>query len=244
MKKYLKIFLFFSVFAGISTAQSNVITIAENMPSFPGGMTEVLKYFQKNAIFPSEAREGGYSGNAIVQFVIDTMGKVKNPQIIKSAGYKCLNDEAIRVVSKMSNWNRGYNSAKSVEVNVNLGVSFAINSSVGEFSPKGSFLLKEIKESKTISQEQKDSLVKCNKANYYYYEGIKSVEENDLKSALQKFNESLLNVPQFNDALYNKAVVHFKLGEKSNACETWNKIVALNKNDKEVEGLIQKYCNK
>ena len=193
--------------------------------------------------YPDEAKYNGYSGKAIVQFIVDTNGKVLSPQIIKSAGYKCLNDEAIRVVGKMPSWNPGYNSGKSVMVNVNMQVSFSINSNTDDVNPNCSFLPKKIIDSKTVSSKEKDSITKINKANYYYYQGVLQAEFQNFRGALIKFNESLNNESRFNDALFNKAVMHFKLEEKAKACETWNKIMELNKNDKEVAGLIKKHCS-
>ncbi len=220
-----------------------ILTIAERMPSYPGGMAEVSLYLRANTIFPDEARESGYSGEAIVQFVVDTFGNVRIPKIIKSSGYKCLNDEAIRVISKMSRWIPGSQYGKRVEVYVNLSVKFSINGSFEDFAPKEMFLTKEVKESTFYSKPQRDSIKKVNIVNYTYYEGVIFAENKNYKNALQKFDECLSLEPTFNDALYNKAVIHFNLGEKPQACEILKKLNSLNNNDADALDLINRYCN-
>ncbi len=242
MKIKVKI-IFFLVTLILHFKAQEPLIIAETMPNYQDGMMGVKNYLLKNCVYPSEARENAYSGSAIIQFIVDTTGKILSPRIIKSSGYKCLNDEALRVTNAMPSWNSGYNLGKRVQVYVNLSVDFSINGRVSEFNPKNSMLPKEIIESVAFLKTQKDSMVKLNEANYLFYKGVSLAEDKKYKDALQKFDNCLSKTPEFKDALYNKAVIHFTLGEKDRACETWNKMNLFGSNDLEVSQLIKKHCN-
>ena len=86
MKK-IGIILVFS-FASIYNAQENgVYSIADTMPTYPGGNLELAKFIQRNLYYPPTAIDQGHMGKAIVQFVIDTMGLVENPKVVKTSDY-------------------------------------------------------------------------------------------------------------------------------------------------------------
>ncbi len=100
---------------------------AEVMPSFPGGVVELMGFLRKNIMYPSLARENGLEGKVIVKFYVDTDGKVKDPVVLKDGvGGGCA-DEAIRVVKKMPPWTPGTQRGKPVKVYYTLPVSFKLN---------------------------------------------------------------------------------------------------------------------
>lgn len=73
--------------------------------------------------------------------------------------------------------------------------------------------------------------------------GVSQKNQGRYDAALNSFNKCLEYVPDHSNALYNKALMHLKLENKSKACETWNKMIALNEKDLEVKELIKKNCN-
>ena len=50
-----------------------VFRVVEEMPEFPGGMGECLKFLGKNIKYPVEAQKAGVQGKVIVQFVVEEM---------------------------------------------------------------------------------------------------------------------------------------------------------------------------
>ena len=81
------------------------------------------------------------------------------------------------------------------------------------------------------------------KAAEFFSQGMFSVKQERYESALHKFDSCLKYTPEHKTALFNKAAMHFKLDQKKYACITWNKLLLLDNNDKEVETLIKKNCN-
>lgn len=45
--------------------------VAEQMPEFPGGMKEMLKFLQENVKYPENAMKNNVQGRVIVQFVVE-----------------------------------------------------------------------------------------------------------------------------------------------------------------------------
>lgn len=45
--------------------------VAEQMPEFPGGMKELLKFLQDNLKYPENAMKNNVQGRVIVQFVVE-----------------------------------------------------------------------------------------------------------------------------------------------------------------------------
>ncbi|MFT4833885.1 MAG: protein TonB [Marinoscillum sp.] len=63
--------------------------IVENMPTFPGGMSEFYKYVSENLEYPNKARSMGVSGPVYIQFIIDTDGTLVEVKTIKGIGMGC-----------------------------------------------------------------------------------------------------------------------------------------------------------
>jgi protein TonB len=99
---------------------------AEVMPSYPGGVPELMKFLQKNIRYPSLARENGLEGKVIVKFYVDKDGTVRDPVVLKDGvGGGCA-DEAIRVIKSMPKWTPGSQRGKSVKVYYTLPVTFKL----------------------------------------------------------------------------------------------------------------------
>lgn len=100
-----------------------VYTIAEYMPSFPGGQEELKKYLTINGTYPSDAKEKGLGGRVIVKFIVEKDGSISNAQISKSI-YPSLDKEALRLIQNMPKWIPAYNNEQAVRIWFNVPVSF------------------------------------------------------------------------------------------------------------------------
>ena len=106
------------------TAQTEeVLTIAQEMPIFPGGDSAMYEYIVNNMVYPEEARNKGLAGKVFVQFVINKNGEVVNPRIARGID-PILDNEIIRVVQNMPKWTPGKNNGKPVSVVKTVPVSF------------------------------------------------------------------------------------------------------------------------
>ena len=108
----------------VVTNPEEVLSYAEVMPEFPGGMPEMVKYLLENMIYPEEMKEIGIEGRIFVQFVVTKTGSVKDVTIAR--GIDGLNREAIRLVKQMPNWSPGKNNGKEVNVKMVIPIRFSL----------------------------------------------------------------------------------------------------------------------
>jgi periplasmic protein TonB len=99
--------------------------VVEQMPDFPGGEKALYEYLQKNIKFPPMARESGITGTVYVRFIVDKKGKISNVALLRGIGGGC-DEEAIRVVQKMPDWNPGKQNGMPVPVYFTLPVKFIL----------------------------------------------------------------------------------------------------------------------
>ena len=108
----------------VVTNPEEVLSYAEVMPEFPGGMPEMVKYLLENMIYPEEMKENGIEGRIFVQFVVTKTGSVEDVTIAR--GIDGLNREAIRFVKQMPNWKPGINNGKQVNVKMVVPILFSL----------------------------------------------------------------------------------------------------------------------
>ena len=109
----------------IDDEANKIFTIVEQMPGFPGGDGELMKYLSKNIRYPGMARENGISGKVILTFVVNKEGKVTDVKVLRGIGGGC-DEEAMRVVSSMPPWKPGKQNGLPVLVQYNLPVNFKL----------------------------------------------------------------------------------------------------------------------
>ena len=99
--------------------------VVEEMPSFPGGDQELLKFMVENTNYPQLARENGLQGIVVVTFVVDGRGRLDKVQVLRGIGGGC-DEEAIRVVKAMPQWKPGKHKGMPVCVQYNLTFRFTL----------------------------------------------------------------------------------------------------------------------
>ncbi|WP_128545674.1 M56 family metallopeptidase [Larkinella soli] len=105
--------------------QNPVFTVVEKAPEFPGGMDALGLYLGKNIRYPSEAIQRGVTGKVFVQFTVGPSGEIYDLRVQKGIGFGC-DEEAVRVVGKMPNWNPGIQGGKPVAVQYVLPIEFQL----------------------------------------------------------------------------------------------------------------------
>jgi protein TonB len=110
----------------ISEAEdAEVLTVVEEMPSFPGGEAERNKFLSENIVYPRQAAENGIQGTVYVSFIVDIKGKIEDVKILRGIGGGC-DEEALRVVKFMPPWKPGRQNSKNVRVLYNMPVYFKL----------------------------------------------------------------------------------------------------------------------
>lgn len=98
----------------------------EVMPAFEGGMEGMMKFIQKKMRYPRRAQENNEEGTVYVSFIINSMGKVTDVEIIKGFNKDC-DQEAARVISMMDKWKPGLQNKMPVAVKMVLPIKFKLN---------------------------------------------------------------------------------------------------------------------
>ncbi len=105
--------------------ETEIFTVVESMPEFPGGAEQMMAFIAKNIKYPPMARESGIQGRVFVNFVVEPNGSVSNVKVLRGIGGGC-DEEAIRVVESMPKWTPGRQRGKAVRVSFNLPVRFTL----------------------------------------------------------------------------------------------------------------------
>jgi periplasmic protein TonB len=97
----------------------------EEMPLFPGGPDELLKYLAEHTQYPEVPKENNIQGKVIVKFCVTPTGGVDKVSIIKSIDPE-LDKEAIRVVYSLPEFKPGKQGGKAVPVWFVVPISFKL----------------------------------------------------------------------------------------------------------------------
>jgi TonB family protein len=102
-----------------------IFQVVEEMPQFPGGMGEAMKFLAKNMKYPVAAQQAKIEGRVIVQFVVERDGSVSDVKVMRGVSPE-LDAEAIRVVSMMPKWIPGKQRGKAVAVKYTMPIMFRL----------------------------------------------------------------------------------------------------------------------
>lgn len=99
----------------------------KQMPQFPGGTDELVKYLASSIKYPEKAKKEGIMGKVYISFEVDSKGKIGNVKV-KRSDNEIFNEEAIRVVASMPDWQPGLNAeGKPIDVNYVIPISFKLS---------------------------------------------------------------------------------------------------------------------
>jgi len=102
-----------------------IYTWAEEMPKFPGGDSELMKFFSQNLSYPEIAKRAGVEGKVILSFIVDKNGNIVDVKVAKSIGAGC-DEEAMRVLKIMPSWIPGKQNGNPVLTRINIPVVFKL----------------------------------------------------------------------------------------------------------------------
>lgn len=92
-------------------------------PTFPGGDTKLVCYINETRRYPASAYQRGVEGRVTCSFVINADGSVSHITVLKGVE-PSLNQEAVRIFSKMPDWEAGRINGNAVPVRVIWSVPF------------------------------------------------------------------------------------------------------------------------
>ncbi len=99
--------------------------VVEQLPEFPGGMVEFMKWLTKNLRYPTIAQQREVEGKVVVSFIVNKDGTTSHIDILKSVDVE-LDREALRVIRIMPRWKPGENQGKPCRTMVAIPVVFKL----------------------------------------------------------------------------------------------------------------------
>ena len=99
--------------------------VVEEMPLYPGGDIELLKYIASHTTYPDIAKENNIQGRVIVRFCVTAKGGVSQVSIMKGVDAE-LDKEAIRVVNTLPAFKPGKQGGKPVPVWYMVRITFTL----------------------------------------------------------------------------------------------------------------------
>lgn len=97
--------------------------VVEDLPQFPGGASELVKWLTKTLRYPAKAQKANIEGKVVVQFIVEKDGSISDIQIVKSAD-PLLDKEAMRVMKKMPAWKPGIQNDQPCRTMVSIPIIF------------------------------------------------------------------------------------------------------------------------
>ena len=95
----------------------------EQKPEFPGGRSSMIKFINSTREYPVEAYESGIEGRVTCAFIVNPNGKVSHINVLRGVE-SSLNQEAIRIISKMPDWTPGKIDDQAVPTRVVCCIPF------------------------------------------------------------------------------------------------------------------------
>lgn len=99
--------------------------IVEELPEFPGGATEFMKWLTKNLRYPSTAQLRKVEGKVVAQFIVNTDGSISDIELVTRVE-PTLDREALRVLKLMPQWKAGKQDNKPCRTQVCIPIVFKL----------------------------------------------------------------------------------------------------------------------
>jgi len=115
----------------------NVYSKVDIMPRFSGcevqpkekraacASTRMFKYLREHIQYPEAAKVAGIEGRAVVSFIVDKSGKIRDVEVVKDPG-NGMGAEAKRIVESFPDWVPGLQKGDKVHVKYIIPVTFKL----------------------------------------------------------------------------------------------------------------------
>lgn len=105
--------------------ENNIPNQNDKNAEYPGGSDVMLQYISKTIKYPVVAEENGIQGDVIVQFDVETDGRITNIAVQKSID-PSLDKEALRIVKNMPKWSPATKDGVAIRSQCSLKVPFRL----------------------------------------------------------------------------------------------------------------------
>lgn len=99
--------------------------LVEDLPQYPGGAVEFMKWLTKNLQYPKLAQAKKTQGTVIAQFYVEKDGSITGLEVAQSLSAEC-DKEALRVLGMMPHWQPGVQNGKPCRTKVSIPIVFKL----------------------------------------------------------------------------------------------------------------------
>lgn len=99
--------------------------LVEDLPQYPGGAVEFMKWLTKNLQYPRKAQVTKKQGTVVAHFYVEKDGSITGLKIVQSLSKEC-DKEALRVLGMMPNWQPGVQNGKPCRTKVSIPIVFKL----------------------------------------------------------------------------------------------------------------------
>ena len=99
--------------------------VVEDLPKYPGGAVELMKWLTRNLRYPASARNRKTQGRVVAVFYIEKDGSVTGISITQSLSPEC-DREALRVLRMMPKWEPGIQNDQPCRTKVCIPIVFKL----------------------------------------------------------------------------------------------------------------------
>lgn len=101
------------------------LRVVEDLPQFPGGPLEFLKWLTRNLKYPPSAQQQHVQGKVVTEFIVNKDGSVTDCKVVQSLRADC-DAEALRVLRMMPRWTPGIDHDKPCRTKVCIPIVFKL----------------------------------------------------------------------------------------------------------------------
>ncbi|MDL2224543.1 energy transducer TonB [Bacteroidales bacterium OttesenSCG-928-M06] len=97
----------------------------EELPMFPGGEREMMKFIAENLKYPPECKDDSIQGRVVIRFIVNKSGEIVCPYVCKSL-HPDADKEALRIIELIPTWKPASNDGIPCEVCYTLPILFKL----------------------------------------------------------------------------------------------------------------------
>ncbi|NQV52517.1 MAG: TonB family protein [Flavobacteriales bacterium] len=106
-------------------AEEAILSFVEEMPSYKGGEPALMQYLGESLKYPGIAKDLDVQGIVYVRFVVEANGAISEVSVVRGV-FGALDEEAIRVIKAMPDWNPGQQNGRNVRVYYTIPIRFEL----------------------------------------------------------------------------------------------------------------------
>lgn len=107
------------------TDEEKPFITVEELPSYPGGESEMMKFIRDNLTYPESAQKAGIQGRITLRFVVRADGTITDAKVLRGIFDDC-DEEVLKMISLMPKWKPGKQNGKAVPVYFTLPIVFSM----------------------------------------------------------------------------------------------------------------------